>query len=65
MRNFLSLQITVTVEQLPDLDGGDYECIFDLNDVSLNSPTSKSGDELTCMTPSTDMLPPIPEGEGE
>ena len=61
-----SLQITVTVEQLPELGSGEsYECNFDLNDVFLTSPASKSGNDLTCTTPSTDLLPPIPEGEGK
>ncbi|XP_072025124.1 hepatocyte growth factor receptor-like [Amphiura filiformis] len=57
-------EITVTVEQLPDLaPSTDYECVFDYGDThSLSSMATKSGNDLVCMTPPTNDLPEIPDG---
>ncbi|XP_072025087.1 plexin-A2-like [Amphiura filiformis] len=53
-------QITLTVEQLPDLgSGASYECIFD------NIPAvaaSKDGNKLTCTTPAMSDIPRITTG---
>ncbi len=60
-------QVTITVQQLPDLVSGEnYECVFHYEDShSLSSQAEKSGDDLSCMTPDTDMLPIILEGSGK
>ncbi|XP_072026499.1 plexin-A2-like [Amphiura filiformis] len=57
-------EITVTVEQLPDLaPSTDYECVFDYGDThSLPSMATKSDNDLVCMTPPTNDLPEIPDG---
>ena len=59
-------QITVTVDQLPDvLPPQSYECVFELNDVSVSNPAVKTGNNLECMTPQPDELPRIPDDTGE
>ena len=58
-----SSQITLNVEQLPDLtDGNMYQCVFDdLPPVAA----SKVGNELTCTTPATANIPSIQSGNGK
>ena len=59
----LYLQLTLTVEQLPDLaDGQTYHCVFDQNPPIQ---TTVSGNQLTCQTPPGSMIPAIPSGEGK
>ena len=58
-----SFQITLTVEQLPELsDGNHYLCVFD-NDGEY--PATKNGNQLTCVTPGAVKRPLIPSGSGE
>ncbi|XP_038066354.1 plexin-A4-like [Patiria miniata] len=53
-------QITLTVQQLPDLGTGQsYECHFG----SFESPATKNGEVLECTSPPSDGIPAIPQGD--
>ncbi|XP_038069442.1 plexin-B-like [Patiria miniata] len=53
-------QITLTVQQLPDLGTGQsYECHFE----SFESPATKNGEVLECTSPPSDGIPDIPQGD--
>ncbi|XP_038066814.1 plexin-B1-like [Patiria miniata] len=53
-------QITLTVQQLPDLGTGQsYECYFG----SFESPATKNGEVLECTSPPSDGIPTIPQGD--
>ncbi|XP_038069358.1 plexin-B-like [Patiria miniata] len=53
-------QITLTVQQLPDLGTGQsYECHFE----SFKSPATKNGEVLECTSPPSDGIPAIPQGD--
>ncbi|XP_038061896.1 plexin-B-like [Patiria miniata] len=53
-------QITLTVQQLPDLGTGQsYECHFG----SFESPATKNGEMLECTSPPSDGIPAIPQGD--
>ncbi|XP_038069308.1 plexin-A4-like [Patiria miniata] len=53
-------QITLTVQQLPDLvTGQSYECHFG----SFQSPATKNGEVLECTSPPSDGIPAIPQGD--
>ncbi|XP_038069424.1 plexin-B-like [Patiria miniata] len=53
-------QITLTVQQLPDLGTGQsYECHFG----SFESPATKNGEVLECTSPPSDGIPAIQQGD--
>ncbi|XP_038069370.1 plexin-B-like [Patiria miniata] len=53
-------QITLTVQQLPDLGTGQsYECHFG----SFESPATKNGEVLECTSPPSDGIHAIPQGD--
>ncbi|XP_038066372.1 plexin-B-like [Patiria miniata] len=53
-------QITLTVQQLPDLGTGQsYACHFG----SFESPATKNGEALECTSPPSDEVPVIPHGD--
>ncbi|XP_038067021.1 plexin-B1-like [Patiria miniata] len=53
-------QITLTVQQLPDLGTGQrYDCHFG----SFESPATKNGEVLECTSPPSDGIPAIPQGD--
>ncbi|XP_038069507.1 plexin-B-like [Patiria miniata] len=53
-------QITLTVQQLPDLGTSQsYECHFG----SFESPATKNGEVLECTSPPSDGIPAIPQGD--
>ncbi|XP_038069390.1 plexin-A4-like [Patiria miniata] len=53
-------QITLTVQQLPDLGTGQsYECHFG----SFKSPATKNGEVLECTSPPSDGIPTIEQGD--
>ncbi|XP_038061899.1 plexin-B-like [Patiria miniata] len=53
-------QITLTVQQLPDLGTGQsYECYFG----SFESPATKNGEVLECTSPPSDAIPAISQDD--
>lgn len=70
--NYLQLQLTV--ENLPSLVTGDYQCAFTGGGVTrstnasvLDPQNQRQSDDTTkidCMTPMPNLIPPIPTGKG-
>ena len=60
-------QLTLTINNLPKLQqSGSFLCAFTLMGRTLITNATQTGqDTLTCGTPRTDLLPPIPAGQRE
>lgn len=62
-----SPQLALTINNLPKLQGDNsFLCSFTLMGQKLDTEATQTGpDTLTCTTPRTDRLPPIPSGQRE
>ena len=59
------LQIRLTVESLPQLQGDNkYVCVFGDDKSAPETIGNASGSDITCLTPAKDLVPTIPANNG-